>query len=300
MSALRAFAPSIVVALLVAAPAAAPQPAFRSGTTIVSVNVSVKAGSAPVAGLTAPDFVLTDQGVRQTIDAVAIEAVPIDVTLVLDTSGSTAGGIRRLLADVRAIAGRLRSVDRFRLLTIDTYVHQILPMQAATQQAWPARIPLNGASAVHDALAAGLLTRVDVDRRHLIVAITDGIDTTSTLEADAVRRIAGRTDAVLHVVGVHGEVAPAPVPPNWLPRRDADLDVLQDAARRTGGELYPAGELGLDLAGAINTVFDDFRSSYVLRYTPARVSPRGWHELEVKTTRPGKLTVRARRGYFAG
>jgi len=288
------------LAALVAAPAAQSQSTFRSGTTVVSVNVSVKAGNVPVAGLAAADFTLKDNGVPQTIDAVAVEAVPIDVTLVVDTSGSAAGAIARLLADAQKISGRLRASDRFRLLTIDTYVHQLLPMQAAERQVWPTRIPYNGASAVHDALVAGLLMPVDVDRRHLVVAMTDGVDTTSTLDADAVRRVAGRSDAVMHIVALVGVSAPEPIPPNWLPRRDVDLDILQEAARRTGGELYPAGDLGANVVAAFDRVFEDFRSSYVLRYTPARVAARGWHELEVKTTRPGKLTLRARRGYFGG
>jgi hypothetical protein len=291
---------AVAVAALVGSPAAQPQSTFRSGTTVVSVNVSVKARNVPVSGLGAADFTLKDNGVPQTIDAVVVEAVPIDVTLVLDTSGSAAGAIRRLLADVKTIAGRLRAADRFRLLTIDTYVHQLLPMQPAARQVWPTRMPYNGASAVHDALVAGLLTPVDVDRRHLIVAMTDGLDTTSTLDADAVLRVAGRTDAVMHIVALPGHVAPPPVPPNWLPRRDLDLETLQEAARRTGGELYGAGSLEADPVGAFDRVFEDFRSSYVLRYTPARVNARGWHELEVKTTRPEKLTLRARRGYFGG
>lgn len=288
------------LAALVAAPAAQSQSTFRSGTTVVSVHVSVKAGNVPVAGLAAADFTLKDNGVTQTIDAVAVEAVPIDVTLVVDTSGSAAGAIARLLADAQQISGRLRATDRFRLMTIDTYVHQLLPMQAPERQVWPARIPYNGASAVHDALVAGLLTPVDVDRRHLVVAMTDGVDTTSTLDADTVRRVAGRSDAVMHIVALDGQSAPSPIPPNWLPRRDADLDILQEAARRTGGELSPAGALGANVVAAFDRVFEDFRSSYVLRYTPARVAARGWHELEVKTTRPGKLTLRARRGYFGG
>ena len=39
---------AVAVAVLGAAPAAQPQSTFRSGTTVVSVNVSVKAGNVPV------------------------------------------------------------------------------------------------------------------------------------------------------------------------------------------------------------------------------------------------------------
>src|SRR5258708_185849 len=67
------------------------QTTFRSTTAVVSVSVSVKRGNAVVANLTAADFALTDNGVPQRVEAVSMESVPVDVTLFLDTSGSTAG-----------------------------------------------------------------------------------------------------------------------------------------------------------------------------------------------------------------
>ncbi len=55
-----------------------------------------------------------------------------------------------------------------------------------------------------------------------------------------------------------------------------------------------------------NTVFDaaflraleDFRTSYVLRYTLEGVSSAGWHDVAVRVVKPGtRYQVRARRGY---
>ena len=53
-------------------------------------------------------------------------------------------------------------------------------------------------------------------------------------------------------------------------------------------------------AGDFKQIFDDFRASYVLRYTPAGVSREGWHDLNVKVRAPdtSKMTIRARRGYW--
>ena len=83
----RRLAAAAIALALAAAPVAARQTTFRTTTAVVSVSVSVKRGNNVVANLKAADFMLTDNGVRQTVEAVSIESVPIDVTLFLDTSG---------------------------------------------------------------------------------------------------------------------------------------------------------------------------------------------------------------------
>src|SRR5437667_4490365 len=80
-------------------------PRFRSGIEVVSVNVSVRNGNTPVTGLTAADFHITDSGVPQAITRVDFEAVPVDVTLVLDASGSTAWVVEKFKKDTLEIAG---------------------------------------------------------------------------------------------------------------------------------------------------------------------------------------------------
>jgi Ca-activated chloride channel family protein len=68
-----------------------------------------------------------------------------------------------------------------------------------------------------------------------------------------------------------------------------------DLAEETGGtvvSLLPTDNLGNSLRSAL----DQFRSAYVLTYTPSDVERAGDHRLEVRVNRPD-LTVRARRGY---
>src|SRR5262245_65164205 len=91
---------------------------FRATVVSVAVNASVKRGNRVVPNLTPSDFRLTDNGVAQTIDEVSRESVPIDVTLFLDTSASTAGKLGEMKEDVQNIVRLLRQDDRFRLLTI--------------------------------------------------------------------------------------------------------------------------------------------------------------------------------------
>src|SRR5262245_21443384 len=107
------------------------QPTFRSTAAMVSASVSVKRGNAVVANLKAADFGLTDSGVPQKIEAVSIESVPIDVTLFLDTSGSTSGKLDEMKQDVQSILQLLRAGDRFRLLTIGDTVEMPVAWVAA-------------------------------------------------------------------------------------------------------------------------------------------------------------------------
>jgi hypothetical protein len=96
----------------------AQQAPFIARVDVVTVNASVKHGNNPVRGLTASDFAVFDNGVRQRLDSIGVESVPIDATLFLDTSGSTAGDLPAMIAAVHRISEMLRPGDQFRVLTI--------------------------------------------------------------------------------------------------------------------------------------------------------------------------------------
>ena len=121
------------------------------------------------------------------------------------------------------------------------------------------------------------------------VVFTDGYDSRSTIDNPAVLAIAARADVVLHAV-----LADSPVV--VFPRYRASRETLVDAARRTGGDAHTLGGAVSDFRAIVN----DFRSSYVLRYTPKGVTREGWHDLAVRVTRPGQYSVRARQGYDGG
>jgi hypothetical protein len=91
-------------------------PVFRARTDVVSVDVAVSRGGRPVTGLTTSDFILMDNGVRQKVEALSVETLAIDVSLVVDLSGSTASTLERFKADIQRMAGFLRPTDRVRLV----------------------------------------------------------------------------------------------------------------------------------------------------------------------------------------
>jgi VWFA-related protein len=281
---------------------AAQQPTFRATTALVSVSVSVKRGNSVVANLTAKDFTLTDTGVPQSIEAVSIESVPIDVTLFLDTSGSTSGKLDEMQQDVQAILQLLRSGDRFRLLTIGDTVEMPVAWVPAGTRVQAALAPVGGISLIRDALLLSLVHHPEPGRRHLIVGMTDRRDCGSVVSGALLLDVAGRSDAVMHLVDYSGGGGDAhyrvrgcsPQAPS------EDQETIGRAAARTGGEVHAQSRFfrASSIARAFRAIFSDFRQSYVLRYSPRGVALPGWHPIVVVVPSVKDATIRARQGYY--
>ncbi|HYN06776.1 MAG TPA: VWA domain-containing protein [Vicinamibacterales bacterium] len=265
---------------------------FHAATDVVSVSVSVRAGRSPVTGLTAADFELTDNGVRQDI-AISIEQIPIDLTLLLDTSPSTADAIEKFRSGAQQIATLLRSQDRVRLITFATEVTEIFPFRTGGEPMPVEAVTVQGGTSLHDALVLALARGPIEGRRHLVVAFTDGHDTTSVADGETLAFVAARADGELHLVlsGAYGTDYTQP----------PAVRSLRQAAEQSGGELHPPGRFNSAL-DAFKRVVDDFRQSYVLRYTVRGVKREGWHALEVKLKKAAasRYTLHARKGYFGG
>ena len=307
---------------------------FRTTTDVVTVDVSVRSDGRAVTGLTAKDFVLLDNGVRQRIDALEAAEVPIDLTIVVDVSGESYGTwdarseLTKMKADIQAelssIAKTMRAADRVRVLGVDTYATEIVPMQAPASIGSIRDIAGGGMSSLYETLVAALVQPVEPGRRHIILARTKGIDTISPIDAIVVRDAAARSDAQLHIVGMSTAFLNEAVRKSfqcvqiglcqptrrfWQPFRHVSFQsdglsltpagkALADAARTTGGAFHVAQLLNEPtLAGTFRRVFDDFRRSYVLQYTPQGIRREGWHAIDVTVPGAAGATVQAKRGY---
>ncbi len=283
--------PALAVALPVALTAQSPQqPVFRASVAAVSVAVSVRKGNTPVAGLTSADFELFDNGVAQDIRAFSIEALPIDVTLLLHVSRSIAGHrLEWLKSSVVETAGRLRPGDRLRLIAVQHALRELAGFQTGRGRPALEEVTALGGTSLIDGLAAAMMRSSEADRRHLVVAFTTGVDTISALRLETAEAIAALADAVVHVV--------VPISGSGGVRRSAIADAapLGTLVGRTGGQLFWT-DLDAPLAGAFAQALDEFRTSYVLRYVPAGVDRSGWHDITVRV-KGGPYEVRARKGY---
>lgn len=242
-------------------------------------------GRKPVAGLSAADFELRDNGVLQSIQLVEADDIPLNVVLALDTSASTTGKRHAdLMAASAALLDELREGDQ---AALTTFSHAVTPLLTPTTDLAAVREKLQaittaGRTAVMDAVHVALTQTIAQPGRSLVVVCTDGSDVSSWLRPEDVVESARRSSAVVYgVVTANGRhVAP-----------------LAAVAEATGGEVLV--ESSEDLRDAFRRIVQDFRNRYILAYTPEGVDAGGIHRLEVRVKRRG-LSVKARPGYIGG
>jgi Ca-activated chloride channel family protein len=275
-------------------------PVFRASADVVTVDAAVQRDRRPVTGLKPADFELLDDGEPQEISDVAYERLPIDVTLVLDVSASVSGSVLEELGRaLRQVRADLLPSDRLRLLIFNMSVRRLVDFSqpAANIDQALASVRGGGSSAVFDSLAVALSTFDAPGRRRLVVLFTDGQDSSSISDAETLLEVARRTTPTVAIIlGTPNAERPASLLRTSSTVSTLSVGALSDRlALETGGMVAPL-KPGENLTSKFRRMLQEFRSSYVLYFTPRGVERSGAHTLEVRVKRPG-VDVRARRGY---
>jgi len=293
------------------------RPIFRADVNAVLVDVVVTDGHSSVPNLTAADFDVLDNGVKQTVSDVDYGRLPIDVRIVFDTSGSVSDA--QLAKHVRAMAevgGVLKSGDRCEAWSFARRSHDVVPLSEPPIDAHLTRVG-SDATSFFDAVSMAMITAPRPGRRQLTIVLTDGFDNSSFFDQATLMREAQHTDAVVYTISPPlPSFAPSPMvnlgailagggivtvngagvsagPTPSMPK------VLDAVAKVTGGRLMLLDAKG-DIAASFIKAIDEFRQSYVLHYSPEGVAPEGWHALTVTVRGNKKYTVRAKQGYEGG
>jgi VWFA-related protein len=233
--------------------------------------------------------------------------VPIDITVALDVSYSVTGALLdRLRQAVVQLMRDLRPEDRLKLVLFNMRVTRTIDYTGdvkAVEQAIRDAVA-SGGTALLDAVSVTLIDAAPPGRRQLIVFFTDGNDSSSTTSPALLPEIARRTRATLSFVmpatgstTVHsGTLTGTVMRYQTIGPRPPLHALLITLASETGGSVLQVMP-GDNLTSTFRRALNDFRSAYVLYYTPRGVEPAGYHTIEVQVNRSG-AEVQARRGYF--
>ena len=293
----------VAIPLLLAAIVAAQQdapPLFRSETRVVVCNTTVvdKNGHL-VTDLSEENFSVFENGVQQKIAAFKHEDVPVSLGLVIDNSGSMrtkrAGVEAASLALVRdsnpqdeVFVVNFNDEPFLDLPNKKNFTNDIREMEEALT-----RIDSKGGTAMRDAIRTSidhLLENANRDKK-VLVLVTDGVDNASIIAQDKLIKAAQQSGILVYAVGLLEEED----------RADANKakHELTALAEATGGEVYFPKEVS-EVEPIAHIVAHDIRNQYTIQYTPSNSNMDGtFRQIKIAVNAPGKLTVRARSGYYA-
>jgi VWFA-related protein len=237
---------ALSIVLLAHAAQQAP-PTFRAGADAVQIEVSVRDRSRPVLGLSATDFLVSDDGVSQRVAAVSYGVKPIDVTVVLDVSLSVTGQmLDRLRRAVRQLMTDRGPEDRLKLIMFNSRVLRVVDFTTDADVVDRAirEASAGGGSSILDAVSVAAVAATDPDRRHLVMIFTDGSDSSSVLTPEVVANVIERTTSAVSAVVTLRNFATVSNAPG------SGTALLQLLARSTGGVYLPILSASQDLTAA--------------------------------------------------
>jgi Ca-activated chloride channel homolog len=271
---------------------------IRSEVTLVSLLASVlDKDGRPALGLTADQFEIYEEGVKQKIEVFEPETQqPLDLALMIDSSLSE---IKELEfegdAASRFIQKLVRPADRLAVFEFADAVTQLAPFSSnvpALQASLKRIVPGDG-TALYDAifLASQGLAKNPAGRRRAIVLVTDAGETTSRADFETARRAALRADTLLYTIVVR-------VVKNEGGRNTAGEHALETIADSTGGATYFPDTLA-QLDDMFALIDRELRTQYRIGYYPDPRPPAGtFRTLDVRAKCDCK--VRSRKAYYSG
>ena len=195
----------------------------RVDTQLITVPVVVRdQGGRPVTGLTASAFQLYEDDLPQRVATFATADAPFEVALLLDTSGSTRAGIALIRSAAYAFIESLRLGDRVAVLSFNAAedgraklatvgVQSYLTDDREALRRAVQNIGVSNGTPYYDALE---LVVKDIFRdppqpelrgRRALVALTDGVDSSSVSDFALVREHALQAGLLAYFVQVDTE-----------------------------------------------------------------------------------------------
>lgn len=275
---------------------------FRSRVDMVALAVSVTDGKGQaVTGLTPSDFRVIDDGVPQEVAVFGSVQVPLDVMLVLDTSGSMLEALHLVKSGAHGLLGRLRAGDRAALVEVKGAIDvpEGLTADLPRIESAVGRLSARGQTALYDGVYLSLRQfererQVHPDlRRQALVVFSDGIDTVSRMGFDEVTALARALDVTIYSI-TWNEASTFPELADQV--REATWQ-MRTLTRDTGGLAYCPKHIG-ELEGIFDTIARELVNQYALAYVaPVPGERQTFRRVSIGLVPPARGVARTRPGY---
>jgi Ca-activated chloride channel homolog len=249
------------------------------GVLEVRLPLTVKDKNKFIAGLTANNFEVYEDGKRQKIEKfIAPSLLPLNVAVLMDTSNSVKLKLpfeKEAAEDFVATVTTYRRRDRVLFATFDSAVELHQDFTDAQEPLIRAirKVKAGGYTKLYDAVYRVIEEKMSnlkgSDERSIIVIISDGEDTASERLLKEAIEIAQRYDVTIFGIstknfkGITAGVV-----------ESSDDKELRNLCEETGGQLFLPSQK-LELFRAFSQVAQDLRQEYVIFYTPQNQQKAG-------------------------
>jgi Ca-activated chloride channel family protein len=274
--------------------AAQQPPTFKTGTQVVSIFATVTdAQKRLVPGLAQDDFTVFDNEKPQPLVYFDNSIRPINVVVMLDTSGSMTLTIDLLKQAAEQFLLRLLPEDKARVGAFNDKIQFNARWSSDRDQLITDAKDLDygNGTRLWDAVGASLDELKAIDGRKVILVFTDGDDTESKMRLGQVLDRARAEEVMIYAIGLESRYFDGQRQVRTKP--DSGLRKIAD---ETGGGYFELTKAN-DLAPTFTKVAQELHSQYVIGFTPTALDNKV-HKLVVKLKQPG-MTAQARRSYLA-
>ncbi len=244
-----------------------------------------------IRGLEKDEFEVWEDGRPQKIAKFElVENLPLTLGIAIDTSGSM---FESLGEAQRAAVGFLENIitPRDRCFAVAFADRPALLMERTSDVGAVAAaledLIADGSTSLHDAIVTSLYYYRGIRGRRAMVLLSDGEDTSSSLDFAESLEYARRSGVSVFAIG--------------LRIGKTDIGVrrkLEKLAEETGGRTFYIKE-ATELSQVYEEIERELRSQYLVAYNSDQQGERGkYHEVEIKV-RSGKLKARTVRGYYS-
>ena len=313
---MKRLALGFLIAVALAVPMRAQNPApteqsqpgtvFRSGASLVALNVTVSDGKRLVPGLAQNDFSVYEDGVLQHVQFFEAHEIPIDLILLIDTSASMADKMEVVHDAAIGFLKTLRDSDRGAVVTFGDNVNisqQLSSDRGALEQAVRQAQP-HGSTALNNALYVAMkqfarsAQQAGEIRRQAIAVLSDGEDTSSVISFDDVLAMARKSGINIYTICVQNRysIARAESGRKYFSESDYAMKTL---AQETGALSY-FPQTVQELKGIYASISDELSNQYSIGYSPSNWRADGrFRRIVVRINAHPEFQPRARQGYTA-
>jgi Ca-activated chloride channel homolog len=283
---------------------------IKLNTDFVLLDVSVvDQNNQPVFDLRKEDFIIYEDKIKQNIDNVTREEVPISFGLVIDTSGSMRSKLQTVTDASLDLIKQMKQDD-------EAFVAQFKAEPELVQDFTKDRRELedalgelftSGGTALLDAIIATAdyaqekaNTKDGRRRRKALVVISDGLEKNSSVKEKEVLDAIKEDEVQIYLVGFLDEEEEGKSFFGKSPAKKAK-ELLQRLADDSGGRAFFPKEVS-EMSAIAAQIAKDLRTQYVVSYYPTNDKLDGtFRSVKVSVNPKGgrKMIARTRNGYYA-